>query len=147
MAWAGTSKRRVQRLGCAAAVLAFFAAPAASEDAPKLPASATRLNAAAIVALYDGKTFTFKSVTDYGIATGEVTYDFKTNTNHGTYQLGSRHGTFEGAIRVSGDKFCYKARGGDICNYVYVDGDDIYEVKQSGFVDSVKEPLPPTPPA
>jgi hypothetical protein len=147
MVWAGTLKWWTQRLACTAAALAFFAAPAASEDTLQLPASAKRLNAAAIVALYDGKTFAFKSVTDFGIATGEVSYDFKTNTNHGTYQLGPHHGTFSGAIRVSGDKFCYKARGGDICNYVYIDGADVYEVKQSGFVDSVKHVLPPTPPA
>ncbi len=129
-------------------VFAFFVSTVLAAEAPKLPASAKRLNGAAIVALYDGKTFAYTSFTFFGVVTGEVTYDFKTETNHGTYQLGSRHGTFNGSIHVSGDKFCYKTgRTGERCNYVYIDGDDVYEVGQSGIVQSVTRAVRPSQPA
>jgi hypothetical protein len=78
-------------------------------------------------------------VTYQGFVTGEVSYDLKAGTNRGSWALGSRKGDFNGKIRVAGDRFCYMAGPQDErCNYVYVDGDDIYEVKQSGIVDSIK---------
>lgn len=145
MAWSGAPRRRLTRLGCAVAAVALLVAPAFGADAPPLPASAKRLDDAGIAALYDGKTFSFKSFTFYGVVTGEVTYDFTTKTNHGTYELGSRHGSFDGTIRVFGDKFCYLAGyNNERCNYVYIDGDDIYEVRQSGVVESVKQ-VPQSP--
>lgn len=129
----------MRRPACAAIILAVLGSPVFAEDAPNLPPSAKRLAGATIAALYDGMAFTFKSQTFYGLVTGEVTYDFKTGTNHGTYALGSRKGTFDGKIRIAGDRFCFRAGSpGERCNYVYIDGDDIYEVRQSGIVDSVK---------
>jgi hypothetical protein len=122
-----------------AAIILTAPLPAFAEDAASLPASAKRLAGATIAALYDGNAFTFKSQTFYGLVTGEVSYDFSAGTNHGTYALASRRGTFDGKIRIVGDRFCYKAGfPGERCNYVYLDGSDIYEVRQSGKVDSVK---------
>jgi len=114
--------------------------PAAfAQEPPQLPASAIRMTGASILELYDGHTYAFESLTFHGLVTGEVTYDFKTGTNRGTWVLGSRSGAFDGTIRIAGDRFCYMASPQDErCNYVYLDGDDIYEVKQSGIVDSIK---------
>jgi hypothetical protein len=127
------------RLICAAALLAPAIDLAAGAEAPTLPPSAKRISGATITRLYDGKTFTFKSFTFYGVVTGEVSYDFSAGANHGSYQLDAHQGTFDGKIRVSGDKFCYLAGYNDErCNSVYVDGVDIYEVRQSGIVESVK---------
>jgi hypothetical protein len=121
-------------------VFAAVTPSAFAEDPPSLPSSAKRLTGPRILALYDGKAFTYESQTFYGLVTGEVSYDFNAGTNHGTYSLGARRGTFEGKIRISGDRFCYKAGSpGERCNYVYIDGVDIYEVKGSGIVDSVKQ--------
>jgi hypothetical protein len=78
--------------------------------APELPASAKKLSAAEIVSLYDGKSFSFTTYTAFGVATGTVTYDFKTKTNSGNYQLGFRKGDIDGKIRLDGDRFCYKVR-------------------------------------
>jgi hypothetical protein len=135
---ASASTRSLRRIACAAIILPLAAGPAVGADPPPLPATAKRLGDDAIVALYDGKTFAFQSFTFIGIATGTVTYDFTTMTDKGTYKIGPHSGTFGGAISVSEDKFCYAASGGQRCNYVYVDGADIYEVKQSGIVDSIK---------
>jgi hypothetical protein len=128
----------MRHLVCAAIILTA-SVPAFAEDTTRLPPSAKRLAGASIAALYDGNAFTFKSQTFYGSVTGEVSYDFNAGTNHGTYALGSRRGTFDGKIRIVGDRFCYRAgTPGERCNYVYIDGADIYEVRQSGKIDSVK---------
>lgn len=129
----------MSRLASAVAVFAVLVPAAFAENVSTLPPSAKRLAGATIATLYDGNAFTFKSQTFYGLVTGEVTYDFKAGTNHGTYALGSRNGTFDGKIRIAGDRFCYRAGSpGERCNYVYIDGADIYEVRGSGIVDSVK---------
>lgn len=129
----------MRRLLFSAIVLAVFAPSTFAKNAPTLPPSAKRLAGATIAKLYDGKAYTFESHTFYGLVTGEVSYDIKTGTNRGTYELGSRKGTFEGKIRIVGDRFCYRAGSpGERCNYVYLDGADIYEVRGSGIVDSVK---------
>ena len=129
----------MRRFACAAIILAVLGSPVFAEGPPRLPPSSTRLAGATIAALYDGRTYTFESHTSFGVATGEVTYDLKAGTNRGTYQLGSRKGTFDGEIRITRDRFCYKTGStGERCNYVYLDGQDIYEVRQSGIVDSVK---------
>jgi hypothetical protein len=128
----------MRRLVCVAVML-VASVSAFAQNAESLPPSAQRLAGSAILALYDGKAFTFKSRTFYGLVTGEVSYDFNAGTNHGTYALGSRRGTFDGRIRIAGDRFCYKAGSpGERCNYVYMDGADIYEVRGSGIVDSIK---------
>lgn len=129
----------MRRFACAVAVFTVFVPAAFAQNAPTLPPSAKRLAGATIAELYDGKTYTFESYTSFGIATGEVSYDLKAGTNRGTYQLGSRNGTFGGQIRIARDRFCYKtASTGERCNYVYLDGADIYEVRGSGIIDSVK---------
>jgi hypothetical protein len=131
---------RISSFLAAGAIAAVTAAPALAADPPKLPASAMQVPGPKIAALYDGKTFAYRTYTFFGVVTGEVTYDFKTNTNHGTYRLGWHRGTFDGQISVSGDKFCYKTSSySERCNYVYADGDELYEVKPSGIVDSVNE--------
>jgi len=141
-------KQIALRLAYAAALLAPSTGLSFAEDAPKLPPTATQLSGPAIVKLYDGKTFTFQSFTFFGVATGEVSYDFSANTNHVVYKLGFHKGTIEGNIRVNGDKFCYSAGyGNERCNTVFVDGKDIYEVRGSGTIDSVKQEASATPPA
>lgn len=136
---AGVLPMRHLRYAALAAALAV-AQPACAADPPPLPPSAVRVPGATIISLYDGKTYSFTNYTAYGVVTGEVTFDLKAGTNHGSYKLGPRTGTFDGTIRVVGDRFCYKAGfSGERCNYVYVDGRDVYEVKQSGIVESVKQ--------
>ena len=54
-------------------VLASLTTLARAADAPALPSSAEKLTADQIIALYDGKTYTFMSYTRFGVATGAVT--------------------------------------------------------------------------
>ena len=127
------------RFGLAAFVLIFAPAVNFAEEALRLPPSARQLAGEEIVALYDGRTYAFESVTFYGLVTGRVTHDFQAGKNRGTWALGSRRGAFNGEIRIAGDLFCYRAESEEEhCNFVYLDGGDIYEVRQSGIVDSVK---------
>lgn len=122
----------------AAAALALASAPALAEDAPKLPPTAKLLSGAQIMQLYDGKTVAYRNFTFFGVVTGEVSYDFTTNTNHGTYTLGSHKGTFDGKIRIDGNRFCYRtSRFSERCDTIYLDGATIYEVKPSGLVAGV----------
>jgi hypothetical protein len=127
------------------AVAAFFlarlTAAAAAATAPTLPPSAEKLTADQITALYDGNTYTFTSYTRFGVATGTVTYDFKANSSHGTYKLGWYRGTISGRIHMDGDKFCYKVSiDREHCDFLYQDGDTIYDVDPDGAVQSVNEP-------
>lgn len=120
-------------------ILACAPASAVAQDVARLPPTARQLTSQEIAILYDGKTYAFESVTFHGFVTGNVSYDLGAGTNHGTWALGSRTGSFDGEIRIVRDRFCYMAGPQDErCNYVYLDGDDIYEVKQSGIVDSIK---------
>jgi hypothetical protein len=124
----------------ASAVLALLVVTTAATaaPAPPLPASAKKLGAAQIVKLYDGKTFAFSTYTSFGVAKGTVTYDFKTMTNSGSYQLGSYHGEIDGKIRMDGDRFCYKVRlDSEHCDFIYVAGKAIFDVDPSGSVRSV----------
>ncbi len=146
MLTSSAQRRRILGFGSAFVILAVSATSAPGAGSPPLPKSAKQLNTAAIIKLYQGKTFAFQSVTSFGLVAGEVSYDFATNTNHVTYRLGSRQGSFSGKIRVHADKFCYAAdRAAERCNAVYVDGGYIYEVREGGLVDSVKQVLA-TPP-
>jgi len=125
------------RFAAVVPLLAMYTTAYAAK-APALPDSAKKLSAAEIVSLYDGKTFSFTTYTAFGVATGSVTYDFKTRTNRGNYQLGFRKGEIDGKIRMDGDRFCYKVRlDSEHCDFVYVAGNDIYDVDPSGKVRSV----------
>jgi hypothetical protein len=67
-----------------------------------------------------------------------VTYDFKTSSSHGTYQLGSHHGTIDGQIHMQGDKFCYKVgMDREHCDFLYAVGHNYYDVDPNGTVQSV----------
>ena len=124
----------------ASAVLALFlvTTAATAAQAPPLPDSAKKLSAPQIMKLYDGNTFAFTSYTAFGTATGTVTYDFKTKTNHGHYQLGSHQGSINGQIHMDGDKFCYKVGlDREHCDFVYLVGGSVYDVDTDGTVESV----------
>jgi hypothetical protein len=109
-------------------------------EAPPLPASAKKLTAAQITKLYDGQTFSFTSYTRFGVATGTVTYDFRSNSSHGTYQLGWHHGTIDGQIHMDGDKFCYKVgMDREHCDFMYRAGKSVYDVEPDGTVQSVNQ--------
>ena len=73
----------MRSIPCAVLVLSLTTASALAAEAPSLPASAKKLTAAQITKLYDGQTFSFTSYTRFGVASGTVTYDFKTNSSHG----------------------------------------------------------------
>jgi hypothetical protein len=119
-------------------LLSGLCTSALAARSPDLPASARKLSAAEIVSLYDGESFSFTTYTSFGVATGTVTYDFKTKTNRGKYQLGFRKGDIDGRIRMDGDRFCYKVRlDSEHCDFVYLAGNDIYDVDPSGKVRSV----------
>lgn len=121
-----------------AVVVIALAAPAQAAEAPSLPASAKKLSAAEIVALYDRHAFAFTTWTAFGVATGTVTYDFRTGTSSGTYRMGSFSGSIDGRIHMQGDRFCYKVKmDREHCNFVYRDGSDIYDVEPGGTVASI----------
>jgi hypothetical protein len=107
---------------------------------PQVPPSAGKLTAAQIKKLYDGNTFSFTSYTTFGAATGRVSYDFESGTNHVDYQLGSHHGSLTGTIRLSGDKFCYKVGfSRERCDDLYLAGSSIYDVDADGTVESLNQ--------
>jgi len=129
------------RLTAALVGFAFLlTVPALAIKAPRLPATAKKLTAEQIVKLYDGRTISFNNFTLNKPLTGQFTLNFRTKTIAGTYTFGTEKGTFKGAIRISGDSYCYKVRKGkEVCGTVYRDGPRIYEVNAMGKVTSQNE--------
>jgi hypothetical protein len=130
----------MRRTACAILAVSAATTSALAEQAPQLPASAKKLTATEIVELYDGQTYSYTSYTRFGVATGIVTYDLRNNKSHGTYKLGWHHGAIDGRIRMDGDRFCYKVGiDREHCDFVYVDGDSVYDVDPDGAVRSVNK--------
>jgi hypothetical protein len=121
------------RLLYAALIATIIVAPALALDAPQLPASAKKLSGPEIRSLYDGSKMNWTSYLDG--STGTSNYDFKTKTNSGTWQAGGKKGMFSNKIRIKGDTFCFTAsKTKEVCDSVYTDGADIYEVGSKGAV-------------
>ena len=121
----------------AAATLATLALAA---DAPKLPTSAKKLSGQEIAALYGGGAIKYQNFTQAVPSTGSVTFDLKTNTEHGTYSMGASTGEFSGRVRIVGDQWCHQEGGGvELCVSIYTDGNDIYEVDKDGVVESLNQ--------
>jgi hypothetical protein len=68
--------------------------------------------------------------------TGTAKYDLKQNKQDVTYNFGGKTGSFTGKARVKGDTFCFvPPKAKEVCESVYTDGNDIYEVSSKGIVD------------
>jgi hypothetical protein len=126
--------RKIGLLGVAFILLANVAM---AQSPPALPTSAKKLTGKEISTLYDGATVNFDNFTMKQPLTGTDTYDLKAHSHRGTYTLGDKSGSFSGAARVKGDQFCHREGGGsEHCDFVYVDGAEIYEVNAKGVVES-----------
>jgi len=120
-----------------AAIFALAILPALA-DSPQLPTTAKHLTGKEIAALYDGLTVHWTNYTMGKPATGTDTYEFKTKTQSGSYQVGDTKGTFQGKLRVKGDLFCHQEeKGKEKCSSVYIDGNTIYETNSKGAVESM----------
>jgi len=126
----------MMRLLCTAAIAVAMIVPAmAAMTAPTLPATAKKLTGAEIMALYDGSTVKWTNFAQ-GM-TGTATSDFKKKTETGTWAAGDKKGNYTSAISVKGDTFCYKTgKSKEVCNSVYTEGADIYQVNAKGIVES-----------
>lgn len=121
----------------AASVLPAAAKKLTAGDAPKLPASSKKLTGKDIAALYQGATMKWTNFSMKTGAMGTVTFDLAHGKQTGTWEMDGKKGDFKGTAKVKGDTLCYKA--GDNpqeCDFVYVDGKDIYEVNKKGIVVS-----------
>ena len=122
------------RFLCIVLMTASMVVPAVAEAPPKLPATAKKLTGPEITALYDGSSVNWHNYAANG--TGTAKYDLKQNKQDVTYNFGGKTGTFTGKIRVKGDTFCFvPPKAKEVCESVYTDGNDIYEVSSKGIVD------------
>jgi hypothetical protein len=121
------------RLFSAALFIASMVIPALAETPPPLPATAKKLAAADITALYDGSMVTWHNFAAGGI--GAAIYDLKKKVQYVIYDFSGNRGSFTGKIRVKDDTFCYvPPKSKEVCVSVYTDGGDIYEVDSAGVV-------------
>jgi hypothetical protein len=117
-----------------------LATSAFAADAPQLPASAKKLSAKEIASLYDGATIKHENFTQAAPFTGTLTFDLTGNRELGTYSIGNSSGKFSGRIRIVGDQWCHQeGSGAEDCASIYIDGDTIYEVGETGVVESRNE--------
>ena len=122
---------------CTVMISALTVSSTFATEAPKVPASAKKLTGAEITLLYDNATIAFDNFTQKSSVTGTATFDLKKKTSKGTWESGGQSGNFTGAVQVKGDKWCYvNGNKKQVCDSVYMDGDDIYEVNAKGIVDS-----------
>jgi hypothetical protein len=126
------------RLLLASLLAAAIVMPAfAAVTAPPLPSTAKKLTGAEIIALYDGASITWDNFSQKQEMTGTADLDLKKKTQTGTWQSGKDSGNFSGTAMVKGDKFCHRVKPSkEVCDSVYTDGNDIYEVNDKGIVDS-----------
>ena len=100
-----------------------------------LPASAKKLTAGEIKALYDHTQFSFNN---YDGTIGTFLVDFTSKSASGTYVKGKDKGTWTGIVRIRGSQFCRKIENNkEGCVFLYVDGANIYEVNAKGIVESL----------
>jgi hypothetical protein len=126
----------MKRLLFTAAIVGSMIVPAmAAMTVPTLPATAKKLTGTEILTLYDGNTVKWTNFAKGMTGTG--TSDFKKKTQTGTWAAGDKKGNFTSTISVKGDKFCYKTgKSKEVCDSVYTDGADTYNVNAKGIVDS-----------
>lgn len=127
------------RLFCAATIATAMIAPAmAAMTVPTLPTTAKKLTGPDITTLLDGSKVTW---TNFALdMTGTGAFDFKKKTETGTWSAGKKSGKFTSAISVKGDTFCYKTGNSkEVCNSVYTEGADIYNVNAQGVVESTDQ--------
>ena len=133
-----TGEMAMRKVAIASVVLfGISISVAAAVTAPKLPASAKKLTGAEISALFDGATLTFESYAHANLVSGTATFDLKNHTQTGTWEAAAvnKKGDVSGFVEVKGDQWCFKPDPSkEFCNFVYKDGDDIYEVSSSKVV-------------
>jgi hypothetical protein len=118
-------------------VLGLGVSAALAVTAPKLPASAKKLTGAEISALFGGATMTFQSYAHPNLVNGTATFDLNNHTQTGNWEAAAvkKKGDVKGFVEVKGDQWCFKPDPKEeFCNFVYKDGDDIYEVSSSNVV-------------
>ena len=112
-----------------AAALAVAVSPALAVEAPKLPASAKKLDNAGIKALYVGKSTSGTSYEFDNLLTFSVTIGDSKNTITGDWKDGTGTGKVNATYRIRGGKWCFKLpKDKEKCRDIYVDGPTIYEV-------------------
>ncbi len=130
------------------ATTALFASRATAKDKVVLPATAQLLDAAGVLATYDGKQFAWAHPNTDKV-TGTVMFDLKNGVMNGGWKAGKDTGEFEGKVTFKGDQYCFEARGKGqkkydkmVCNLVYLDGTTTYEVNpKTKRVLSVDTPM------
>jgi hypothetical protein len=109
-------------------------------DAPPLPSTAKKLQAAEIEQLYVGHHAEGMSFQDKKPLTFSATMDAKKKSITGKWAIkGGKSGKVDMVYSIEGDKWCNKPRKGggkQACVSVYTDGPDVYEVDDKGTVAS-----------
>lgn len=116
------------------ATTALLASGATAKDKLVLPATAQLLDAAGVMATYDGKQFAWAHPNTDKV-TGTAMFDLKNGMAQGTWKGGKGSGEWESKVTFKGDQYCFEARGKGqkkynkmVCNLVYLDGTTTYEV-------------------
>ncbi len=129
-------------------ILALCSTSAFAADKVKVPATAKLLSKSEIVALYDGKLYSWAHPnTDNG--NGTTTFVSTSSTISETYNVGGNKGNWEGKITWKDNQYCFQTRGKGgkkfdpkQCNLIYLDGKTAYEVNpKTKKVMSVNNPL------
>jgi hypothetical protein len=125
------------RIRIASVVFVGLIIPAAAVTPPTLPSSAKKLNGAEITALLDGATTKWESYAHDSLVTGTAKFDLKNHSQSGTWEsvAKKKKGNVAGFVEVRDDKWCFKPdKINEFCNFIYTDGDSIYEVNDNHVV-------------
>jgi len=80
---------------------------------------------------------TFESYAHANLVSGTATFDLKNHSLTGTWEAAAvnKKGDISGLVEAKADQWCFKRDPNkEFCNFVYKDGDDIYEVSSSKVV-------------
>ena len=80
---------------------------------------------------------TFQSYAHPNLVNGTATFDLNNHTQTGSWEAPAvkKKGDVKGFVEVKGDQWCFKPEPNKaFCNFVYKDGDDIYEVSSNNVV-------------
>ena len=125
-----------------------LASSALAKDKIILPTTAVLLDAAGVMATYDGKQFAWAHPNTDKV-TGTAKFDLKNGLADGTWKAGKDTGEWESKVTFKGDQYCFEARGKGqkkynkmVCNLVYLDGTTTYEIDpKSKRVLSIDTPM------
>lgn len=114
---------------------------AGADEAPAIPSGAAPLTQAEILALLDGRSFSFTGYDEPIV--GTTSWNASKKTVSGTYVWdGSQEGTYEAEWYIENDRSCTRSAGKEpVCQTIYRYQTGFLEVNAAGAVHAVSIPL------